>query len=67
MQRGIQHRKRYKLQRAARRVRLRIRRLVDEMHKKLAKWLCENYQTILLPKFESSRMIYKSTTSMYFY
>ena len=57
MQKTVRHRKRYKLQRAARRVRLKIRRLVDEMHKKFAKWLCENYQTILLPKFESSRMV----------
>lgn len=57
MQRDVRHRKRYRLQRAARRVRLKIRRLVDELHKKFAKWLCENYQTILLPKFESSQMV----------
>jgi putative transposase len=51
------HRKRYRLQRAARRVRLRIRNLVDELHKRLAKWLCERHKVVLLPKFESSQMV----------
>ena len=51
------HRRRYRLRRAARRIRLRIRRLVDECHKRLAKWLCENYRQVLLPKFEVSRMV----------
>jgi transposase len=29
------------------------------MHKKLVKWLCENYTTVLLPAFETSGMIRK--------
>ena len=28
----------------------KIRNLVDDLHKKLAKWLCEEYNTILIPR-----------------
>ena len=58
-QKGVNHKKRHKLQRAARRIRQKIRNLVDEMHKQLAKWLCENFRAILLPKFETSKMVRK--------
>ena len=54
------HRKRYRLKRAARRVRLKIRNLVDELHKRLATWLCESYDAVLLPKFQASQMVPKS-------
>lgn len=53
----IKHKKRYKLQKAARRIHLKIRNLIDEVHKQMAKWLSENYRAVLLPKFETSRMI----------
>ncbi|HWU42665.1 MAG TPA: transposase, partial [Bdellovibrio sp.] len=51
------HRKRYKLKRSGRRKQRRIRNKVDELHKKLSKWLCENYNIILLPKFETQKMV----------
>lgn len=51
------HRKRYRLRRAARRIRLRIRRLIDECHKRTSKWLCENYKVVLLPAFQVSQMV----------
>ena len=35
----------------------RIQNLVNEVHKKLSTWLCRNYRVILIPKFESSRMV----------
>lgn len=38
----VRHGRRYRLKKAAMRVRLKVRNLIDEMHKKLAKWLCEN-------------------------
>ncbi len=57
--RGVRHRKRYRLKRAARRLRLRIRNLFDELHKRMAKWLCENYRVVLLPKFQTSQMVAK--------
>lgn len=39
------------------RLRLKIRHMVADMHRHLAKWLCENYRRILLPKFEVQSMI----------
>jgi len=57
-QHGVRHRERYKMQRAARRIRRKIRNIVDEAaHKKLAKWLALNYHTVLLPEFATSRMV----------
>jgi putative transposase len=55
----ITHKKRYKLKKAGLRIQLKIRNLIDDLHKKIAKWLCENYQVILLPKFESQQMVSK--------
>ena len=36
---------------------LRIKNLVKEVHRKMATWLCENYRVVLIPKFETSRMV----------
>jgi hypothetical protein len=41
------------------RIQFRIRKLIDEFHKKVTKWACENYNTIVLPKFEAQKMILK--------
>lgn len=38
----------------------RVRNLVDEVHKKAAKWLTSEYRLIFLPTFESSQMVAKS-------
>ena len=35
----------------------RIRNMVNESHKKLATHLCENYRVVLIPKFETQRMV----------
>ena len=52
------HRTRYRMRRKVMpRIRRKIRNLVDEVHKKLTKWLVSNYETILLPKFETSQMV----------
>lgn len=53
----IRHRQRYRLRKAAARLEERIHNLVDEVHRKLTKWLCENYRVIFMPKFEISRMV----------
>lgn len=50
-------RQRYRMRRAADRLRLRIRHLVDECHKKLATFLVAEYEVILLPAFESQDMV----------
>ena len=49
--------RRYRLYRAAGRIRMKIRNLVDELHKKLARWLCVEFRVVLLPEFKSSSMI----------
>src|SRR5690606_26014332 len=59
-QKDIKHRKRYRLKRAARRIRKKIRNLVDEVHKKLSKWIVENHHMVLLPKFETQKMVGRS-------
>lgn len=51
--------KRWRMRRAGMRIRKRIRALVDELHCKLAKWLCGNYDLILLPTFETQKMLRK--------
>jgi putative transposase len=53
----IHGKKRYKLQRAYLRIFRRIRNLVDEVHKKLVNFLVLNYNVILLPAFETSKMV----------
>lgn len=45
------------MRRAANRMRQRIRNLVDEMHKKVARYLVDNFDIILLPTFETSEMV----------
>jgi putative transposase len=42
------------------RLRLRIRNLVDELHHKVARFLVENFDGILLPTFEVSEMVLRS-------
>jgi putative transposase len=44
---------------AANRLRIRIRDLVDECHKQVANYLTSNYKVILLPTFETSQMVVK--------
>jgi len=56
-QQGVKHRKRYRLQRAARRVRRKIRNLIDEVHKKFTRWIVDNFHTVLLPEFQTQRMV----------
>ena len=44
------------LRQAANRIRVKIRNLVDELHKKIAHFLCYNFDVILLPTFETKEM-----------
>jgi len=53
------HKNRYQLKRAAFRLREGIKDRIKDLHRKTAKYLCENYNTIFLPKFGSSNMIKK--------
>lgn len=56
-QKEVKHKKRYKMKRAALRIRRKIKDLVTEVHRKLAKFLVENYRLVLLPKFETKQMV----------
>lgn len=55
----LNHRRRYRMNRALLRKQERMRDKVKEFHCKYAKWLCENYNAILLPKFEVQGMVKK--------
>ena len=55
----VAHARRWRMRRAALRMQLRIRRLVDDVHCRLARWLCEHYRVVLLPEFRVSEMVIK--------
>jgi len=55
---------RRRLKKAADRLRLRIRHLIDEMHHQVARFLVDNFDVILLPRFEVSQMVVKSTRNL---
>jgi putative transposase len=50
-------RHKYRLKRAIGRMRAKIKNLVNELHHKSAKFLTDNFDIILLPKFETSQMV----------
>jgi putative transposase len=52
-------RQRQAMRKAAQTMRIKIRNLIDECHKKVATWLTKEYQIIFLPKFETSEMAKK--------
>ena len=53
-QKGVKHGKRWQMRKAGARTSAKIRQLVQELHEKLAKFLCTNFSIILLPKFQTS-------------
>jgi len=50
---------RYCLRKAAAKIRVKIKNLVSELHKKTAKYLCDKYKVIFLPTFETQQMVKK--------
>ena len=50
-----------KLKKAAKRIRRKIKNLTKEVHDKLIKHFCVNYSLILLPIFETQKMICRKT------
>jgi putative transposase len=56
----VRCRKRYRInRRALPRMRDKIHNLVMDLHRKLAYWLCSNYKYVILPKYETSKMVVK--------
>jgi IS605 OrfB family transposase len=53
---GANSRKRKHMERAAARLGCRTRNLVDELHHKLAIWLCRGFDTILLPELSAKEI-----------
>ncbi len=51
---------RQRMKKAASRIRLKIRALIDELHHKSARFLVNNFDVILLPTFETSQMALKA-------
>ena len=64
MQKYRRNRSKRSHKRAALRIKKRIRNLVDEMHKKLATWLCQNYSTVLIPNFGVQKMVLKQNRNI---
>ena len=56
--------RRRNLRALAQRVRDKIRHLTDELHHKVALWLCRNYSVVLLPKFEAKRLSARNGRTM---
>ena len=55
----VNARSRYRYRKAADKIRLKIRNLIDELHHKIARFLVDNFDIILLPTFETSQMTIK--------
>ena len=57
----VNAKKRYRMRKAADKIRLKIRNLIDELHHKIARFLVDNFDIILLPTFETSQMAIKKS------
>ena len=55
----LNNRKKSKLRARMQRLAEKIRNKVNELHCKAAKWLCDNYDVILLPEYSSKNMVRK--------
>jgi putative transposase len=53
------HKRRYRMRKAASKLQQKMSNLVDDMHRKIAKFLCENFRVIFLPKFPVQQMVTK--------
>jgi len=53
----VKHRTRVHLRRKATRLRAKSERLVVELHRQLARWLCKTHKVILLPSFNTGEMV----------
>ncbi|MEY3868770.1 MAG: hypothetical protein RLZZ338_2661, partial [Cyanobacteriota bacterium] len=59
-QKQVKARHRRSWLRAASRIRIKIRNLVDELHRQVASYLVSNYKVIFIPTFKTSEMVLKS-------
>jgi len=54
---SVKGRHRKRIAAVAARLRKRAVNMVDELHRKTARWLCNNYEAILLPQFNTREMV----------
>ena len=55
------HKQRYQRRRAACRARTKLQDCIQDLHAKAAKYLCESYELIFLPKFTTQQMVRRAT------
>lgn len=53
------------MKRAWKRMRNKIRNLINNIHKNLAKWLCQDFRVVLLPKFNVKYMVKKKDRNIH--
>jgi putative transposase len=53
----VNARKRYRMRKAAARIRQKVHDLITDAHRKLVKHLLESYDVVLLPSFETQQMV----------
>ena len=51
----------YRLKRALNRIKWKIRNLRSELHNQTVNWLCNTFEVIILPTFQSSEMVVRAT------
>jgi putative transposase len=54
---NVKHHRRWRMRKAGARIQAKIRHLVDDVHCRVVKFLVSRYSVILLPKFETSKML----------
>ncbi|KAJ8104093.1 putative transposase DNA-binding domain-containing protein [Lipomyces tetrasporus] len=54
---GLDHRKKWRMKRAGARIRQRIRNLVNDLHCRIAKYLCSSINLIIMPTFPTQQMV----------
>lgn len=57
-------RKRLSLTNAAAQIRVKIKNLIDELHWKVARFLTDNFDVILLPTFDTQQMVVKTARKL---
>ena len=63
-QKGVRHQQRYRMKKRARKIQRKIENIRNDMHRNLAKYLCENFKHVLIPKFNVSAMVKKENRNI---
>ena len=58
---SVAHKHRYRMRKLGRRLNEKLRFKVTELHCKLVKWLLDNFDLIILPEYNASKMVISNT------